>query len=297
MKLDEYNRIVKDYHKLEKKYGINESKLIVDKLVALHGHSYQVIYNICAYDYRNKMKDAVTLAIRPRPNWGEIISQWDNGSSVFEVAKEHQLEVNVVLRQLVLHAAQFNREESKNLIRDSNTCDNGRLAFEIELCQQHDIMNGTFNNHLNHVYGLHFEAIVHSQLARHNVSYRSETELRQNRYDVTPDFLLNVPLVLIRLQDGGLRLAKVEDEPEKKLEGEISPRSVVNWLECKASFGSIKGHAEYYDAQFFAYRNRFGPGLVLYSLGYVDEMPTDLLDGITLTQQMPPFCSQAGHSN
>ncbi len=47
---------------------------------------------------------------------------------------------------------------------------------------------------------------------------------------------------------------------------------VVNWVESKALFGDEKTHAEYIKSQLGSYWNRFGPGMVVYWCGFVEEI-------------------------
>lgn len=47
---------------------------------------------------------------------------------------------------------------------------------------------------------------------------------------------------------------------------------VINWIESKAQFGSPDTHKRYIKEQFLSYWNRFGPGLVIYWFGYVDNV-------------------------
>ena len=83
-------------------------------------------------------------------------------------------------------------------------------------------------------------------LEERNISFYNEHYLRDKGYDKTPDFKLEIPIAV----DG----------------------VVVNWVESKAQFGSFSVHQKYINEQYLSYWNRFGPGLVIYWFGFVDNI-------------------------
>lgn len=85
--------------------------------------------------------------------------------------------------------------------------------------------------------------------------------MREREFDKTPDFKLEVPIAV----DG----------------------HVVNWIESKALFGAPESHKGYLKDQFWSYWNRFGPGLVIYWFGFVDELDTNKDKGILLYDNFP----------
>ncbi|CAB3988739.1 Hypothetical predicted protein, partial [Paramuricea clavata] len=88
-----------------------------------------------------------------------------------------------------------------------------------------------------------------------------ENDMRSQGYDKTPDFKLQVPIAV----DG----------------------RVVNWIESKASFGDESSHKTYLKDQFWSYWNRFGPGMVIYWFGFIDELDCNRDKGIILSDQFP----------
>ena len=83
-------------------------------------------------------------------------------------------------------------------------------------------------------------------LRDHNICYQTEEVLRAKGFDKTPDFKLESPISI--------------------------NEKVINWVESKASFGDYTSHQQYYDNQSKGYVNRFGPGLVIYWFGYINDL-------------------------
>ncbi|XP_044515974.1 CDAN1-interacting nuclease 1 [Gracilinanus agilis] len=103
-----------------------------------------------------------------------------------------------------------------------------------------------------------------------------EDQLRAKGYDKTPDFILEVPVVML------CPLA---------LEGHI-----IHWIESKASFGDECSHQAYLHDQFWSYWNRFGPGLVIYWYGFIEELDCNRERGILLKDCFPTDLVTLGQS-
>jgi len=61
---------------------------------------------------------------------------------------------------------------------------------------------------------------------------------------------------------------------------------VVNWIDSKASFGDEYSHKLNVE-QFWSYKNRYGPGMVIYWFGFIDELQFDEDSGIYLIDHFP----------
>ncbi|KPM03253.1 C15orf41-like protein [Sarcoptes scabiei] len=134
----------------------------------------------------------------------------------------------------------------------------------------------------------------------------TEEELRAKNYDVTPDFRLNLPLILFEIEQErpindsvqrnerkSLCLSRCQDFQKKHLgqwnESNDKLPMMITWIECKAFFASTECHKEYYQNQYYSYINRFGDGLVLYKYGFVDEIPKNFLQNIHIAEKLPIF--------
>ncbi len=93
--------------------------------------------------------------------------------------------------------------------------------------------------------GREYEERLTALLDALGVPYMDELGMRRMGYARTPDAVLLEPIAV----DG----------------------VVIKWIESKAWFGDPPSHATYLADQYWPYYNRFGPGLVIYWFGFVDE--------------------------
>lgn len=87
---------------------------------------------------------------------------------------------------------------------------------------------------------------MQEHLTKCEIPFYDENHLRSRGYDKTPDFKLEIPVAV-----NGF---------------------IINWIESKAQFGSFEVHRKYKKEQFLSYWNRFGPGLVIYWFGFLDNI-------------------------
>jgi len=62
---------------------------------------------------------------------------------------------------------------------------------------------------------------------------------------------------------------------------------VINWIESKALFGDEDHHSNYLKEQLWSYWNRYGPGLVIYWFGFIDELDCNRDKGILVCDHFP----------
>ena len=149
---------------------------------------------------------------------------------------------------------------TKQMKEPKQICDE-LLSREVEICNQEDDVYGPTAEKIKHETGLKYEKIVSDFLLEQNIPYAHEETLRKEGYDKTPDFKLVLPISFNNY--------------------------VINWIECKALFGAEDSHKNYLENQFWSYTNRFGPGLVIYWFGFVDELNINAERGIILTDTLP----------
>lgn len=114
--------------------------------------------------------------------------------------------------------------------------------------------------------GLEKEQELFCKLKDLNIDFIVENGMRHLGFPKTPDVLLTIPVAL-----NGF---------------------VINWIESKAFFGDPNQHDRYLKKQYWAYHNRFGPGLVIYWFGFVKELYDQLIQhGILISSDLKDFDS------
>ncbi|KAK4304947.1 hypothetical protein Pmani_023136 [Petrolisthes manimaculis] len=158
-------------------------------------------------------------------------------------------------------STQVSKSQVNSFLRDTTLIEDRDLSFEVYLCVLQDDVYGPFADCIKHAVGHEYEFHLCRELDKLNIGYYSEDELRSRGYDKTPDIKLHVPIAV---------------------EGHV-----INWIESKASFGDEESHRGYLRDQFWSYWNRFGSGLVIYWLGFVDEIDQHSDKGILIRSSLP----------
>lgn len=124
-----------------------------------------------------------------------------------------------------------------------------RLRLDVERVVAWDHQASPAVDALRHNAGKEYEDLLEELLAAEGIPFITEKDLRADRHARTPDIKLEVPIAV---------------------KGRI-----VNWIDSKASFSDPLVHVEKGVEQFQGYVNRFGPGMVIYWHGIIDELNTD----------------------
>ncbi|XP_059179370.1 CDAN1-interacting nuclease 1-like [Physella acuta] len=146
-------------------------------------------------------------------------------------------------------------------IRDIAKLPNPELAQEIYETTVLDNFYGPAVDSIKKTCGVEYEMILKSYCKSAGLSFIDEDQMREDGYDKTPDIKLQLPILI--------------------------NNRVVNWIESKASFGDPINHQQYMIDQFLPYKNRFGPGAVIYWFGFVDELAELGERGILLLDKFP----------
>lgn len=148
-----------------------------------------------------------------------------------------------------------------HLMKNTALIEDPKLATEVWRANLKDNNYGFSSECIKSAIGYDYENKVKKALENLGVSYQDEHELRLKGYDKTPDIKLDIPFAY----NG----------------------HVINWIESKALFGDEDHHKNYLKEQLWSYWNRYGPGMVIYWFGFIDELDDNRDRGIIVSDHFP----------
>ncbi|GFT35955.1 protein C15orf41 homolog [Nephila pilipes] len=275
MKLSYYHKILAKYYEIKKRDCIGELKLEFPDVPAgtlesiVHQESQRKIKK--SYYYHGAPENIAKYYQR----YVTQIQSKDNKCGILlQIADEIDFSPALLAKFILEYHYKINSKENNlnaeesitkseisEMFRNTALIQDKHLGAEIKLCILSDSCYGPLCDVLRNLSGSETEKKLKDDLTKLGISFIDERQLRDRGYDKTPDVKLNVPIVF----DG----------------------HIINWIECKASFGDVERHKEYLRDQLWSYCNRFGPGLVIYWNGYIDELNNCKEQGIVISDSVP----------
>eukprot|EP01134_Creolimax_fragrantissima_P003457 CFRG3457T1 len=242
---------------------------------------YRVSYNTLLSIYAMKYKEYTRHTIR-KHRQTEVAAMYLNEyesrrneteESVFLYISEKYSIAPILLARILLHElfrkengsiqgeAELNNRITQS-IRTPSSISDPRLSHEIAQCVAFDDIYSPLVQKVRQDIGLEYEYELQENLHNLGITFKGEEELKREKFPKTPDVLLDVPV--------------------------CTGTHVVSWIESKASFGDRYTHSINLD-QFYAYVNRYGPGLVIYWFGFIDELDNEETrkSGILIQSKFP----------
>ena len=244
----------REYRKLQRLLNRYED---VDRVAADRGLDREMVF--VAYT-QNIVRDATKRFYVMKRNANKLLGEWRRGHSLLEIANVNHFPP-VLTAQIILLTSGVGRKTFWKWVRGEDNPPNERLAREISEVADNDYVYSPQGNRLQKIRGLRGEHKLSLWLESKGCKYMNEDDLRGDS-PKTPDCLLDEPIVV-----KGRR---------------------VNWIESKANFGDSLEIRRNMQRQLLPYSKIFGPGVVVYWLGYVedhgqDEADVIIVDGKELT--------------
>ncbi|KAK3096572.1 hypothetical protein FSP39_001400 [Pinctada imbricata] len=265
MKLTVYNEIIALMHK----YKSRDSLCKVQERYP--NVSLSALGSIFAQDYQKKMRKTHHLHYNPEKieQYYQIYCkgvQEKKKNVLYKLANEVDLSpallARIILeRSLSCEGTVPSKSVVTRMMKDTSLIEDPVLPVEIHTCIVCDDHYGPLVDNIKHSIGHEYEFKLNKILDDLGLAYIGEDQMRDRGYDKTPDIKLEIPISV----DG----------------------YVVNWIESKASFGDEHSHKGYLKDQFWSYWNRFGPGMVIYWFGFIDELDVNKEKGIILRDSFP----------
>lgn len=189
--------------------------------------------------------------------------QWQETGDILLLASTLGLPACLMARMVLKGWNDSDKQKGRvtQLLQNPQLIEDEALRCSVSHCIRMDPIYGPDQDRMRQEAGKWGEDTLYSALTSLNIPFWMEQEMRQQGYAKTPDAILLEPIAI----DG----------------------SIVRWIESKAWFGDPTGHQEALKEQFFPYVNRFGPGMVIYWHGFVDELNVWHERGILLASSFP----------
>ena len=202
----------------------------------------------------------------------EGVARGDPPGVIVEIAKKNRFSPGLTGRILIEDYYSRNRVEGEaaptnpkpiisKLLRNPNLITDPRLGCEVENAIYNDSLYGPMAESIKQGVGHEYEVLLKQELRKRDIGFEDEKEFRAKGYDKTPDVKLVVPFSV-----NGI---------------------IINWIESKALFGDDEHHTTYLRDQLWSYWNRFGPGMVIYWFGFIDDLNTKKHKGILVSDHFP----------
>ncbi|GLI68756.1 hypothetical protein VaNZ11_013209 [Volvox africanus] len=200
-----------------------------------------------------------------KANVVNYLARYVNGEDVLQLSADVDFPPCMLLRRMLEKIIDAPKQVIGEVLRhpdrlDSTLCPGvpapllARLRVDVVRCVHADCCYSPLSDVAKQVTGLEYELYLQQRLVEAGLSFWSESELRQLGFHKTPDCKLKVP-VAVRSRSGSEHL--------------------VCWVDSKATFGDHRTHLKQVEEQYCTYVNRYGPGMVIYWFGFVQDLNTD----------------------
>ncbi len=180
--------------------------------------------------------------------------KWEAGATFTQLAKEHDFSP-IIMARLILFSRGWNKKQFNQALADPATVEDPRIRMEVIDALEEDLVFSPLEMTRAKAAGEELEAKVKAYLSQHGITATSEKENVSGGR--TPDFLFDAPHKVMGV--------------------------TAHWIECKASFGDEEETKRNLTRQVGPYLKLFGPGIVVYGLGMVEDPKT--LEGVKVVSR------------
>jgi hypothetical protein len=182
---------------------------------------------------------------RVKQNSKRMLNEWSKGKSIVSLADKYRFPPILVAMFIFLEDG-ASKKEFWSYINDPNLLESEETANEVREAVKNDIVYSPEANNRQKERGIWGESLLHEWLDGQGVGYRTENDLRGTESTKTPDCLLDYPVMY--------------------------KGHKICWVESKASFGDNIEFRFNSRKQLVPYTQLFGPGLVVYWVGCLDDL-------------------------
>ena len=227
--------------------GIYEGLNTVEDIERLKG-KYEDEFLVTVYNQKINRETKKRFHV-VKNNAPRLLKDWKRGKTLMEISREWKFPP-ILTTMLIFLEDGASKKEFWECIRNPDSCDPA-MAEEIRDVVRSDIVYSPEADERHRNRGIWGEKLMYDWLDEQNVAYRTEKDLRDTE-GKTPDCLLDEPMMIYGRK--------------------------VYWIESKATFGDNTEFRFNSRKQLVPYTKLFGPGIVVYWLGCLNdlELPADV---------------------
>ncbi|GBG26187.1 Hypothetical Protein FCC1311_024082 [Hondaea fermentalgiana] len=267
-----------DYNKIESRLlkaiaqGSTLEDVISDLDLETWGTSWNAVGSIYSHLYTLYIK-RTTPGVRRRldklvRSYTQTARRSDRDTIIYELAQSVSFSPFLLARLIVGSICRIAKKELARAMREPEKgIADPILRRNVEFCKAKDTQYSPQHDKYREIAGQEHEYVLSRKLGALRIPFVAEDALRDLGFAKTVDFLLETPIAVYG--------------PE----GEVR---TIFWIDSKAMFGDPVTHRENMP-QLEAYVHRFGPGLVIYWSGFVEDL--NVHAEILLAQDMPTLFS------
>lgn len=179
-----------------------------------------------------------------KQNAPRILRDWRKGKSLMELSEQWRF-APILTSMLIFLEDGASKKEFWEYVRDPDSLGDPAVAQEMRDVVAADIVYSPEANEGHRKRGIWGETLLQDWLDEQSIGYRTECDLR-GTHEKTPDCLLDEPMIW---------------------EGKE-----IHWIESKATFGDNTEFRFNSRKQLIPYTGLFGPGVVVYWMGCLDDL-------------------------
>jgi len=215
----------------------------IDSLHKKAGYSKDLLYNILAKKIvRNTLKFYYPIKHKIDYYYG----QWHRGESISKIAEELNFSP-ILFASFILQKKGVPRKVFNEMLREPSKIQDPRLKKELDQCVKEDFIYSPWAYDIQKKNGIDGEKKAADWLDKKGIKYMTENDNKAvGHHRKTPDFLFDKPHDI-----NGFK---------------------ANWIESKSMFGDDREVKRQNVKQFAPYLKYFGPGIVVYWYGFIDDI-------------------------
>jgi hypothetical protein len=221
-----------------------QSERDIDSLHKKAGYSKDLLYNLLAKKIvRNTLKKYYPI----QHKLDYYYRRWLRGESIVKIARELEFSPILLASFLLIKKKGFTRKQFNDALRNPDLISDSRVKKEIKECLKEDFVYSPWAYDIQKKNGEEGERKLAEWLDKRKIPYLTEKDNKAiNHHRKTPDFLFEKPHNI-----NGFK---------------------ANWIESKAMFGDDREVRRQFKKQLEPYLRYFGPGIVVYWYGFIDDI-------------------------